>query len=503
MRAHRAYKPRPVQPLPPLTPEGYAFSATRLNFPTGLNGSATGTNRFQLSNLRFGVPHWGGTGWRFAFANLYLAGVSAPERATNSIRTIEFATVTDDAIGTNAWPVTFNGGQTSATIQPGEIILSDEVAGFAPAADSMPFIRTQTSVPVSGNHLVGHYLQTQGSDLGEGNEGTSTSQVAKRLTGAITAANPGSTQSYGPCFAVAKGWDGAPVFMINGTSRQVPTSDHVYKLAARGVVGATQRGLDSTVGGRMSFGDFSQSGAYALHSASEDAGSFSARMAILRAVGNAPFNRIITDIGPNDINGATPMTLAEVQAATTNWWTFWRAHCPTVPVYHLFGEPWTTPTAADNNYWTTVADQQPLTPVQGQWFDWLLNGPGRPAWVTPIDMRPAYEAPGAPGRWKVPGRAGSLLASVATSALTCSIDMAAVEELGVTLVVEAERIEVSATSGPAANQTILTHSRFTAAHAAGVSVRTAYVRDGVHPGPPLMIAGGQRLAQMKVDGTLH
>lgn len=489
-----------VQPLPELTTAGSAFAATRLSFPTGLNGTATGTNRFQLSNTRFGTPAWNATGWRFAFPNLYLAGTVGPERSPNSARTIEFATVTDDATGTNAWPVTFNGGQVSAVVAPGEILLSDPVAGFAPAANGMAFIRVQTSVPVGGNHLVGAYLQTQGSDLGEGNEGTSTVQTGKRLGGAITQANPGSTQSYTPCFAVAKGWDGASaVFLINGTSRQVPTSDNVLKVATRGVVGATQRGLDSPTGGRMAFGTFSQSGAYAQHTASEAVGAFGARMAALRAIGNAPFNRIITDVGPNDINLGL-LSPEDAMAATRAWWAFWRALCPAAPVYHLFGEPWTT--AAGVTYWTTVADQTPVTTVQGQWFDWLAGGVDIPSWVTPIDMRPVYEDASMPGRWKTPGKTGSLLSSVAVNALSCSIGMSAVVEPGESLVIDNERIFVSATSGAAGGQTVLTHSRFTTVHANAAAVKTAWTSDGVHPGAPLTIVGGDYLAGLKASGVI-
>lgn len=496
-----------TDPLPPLTTTGYAFAATRFVFPVISTGGAGTGNRFQLSNTYFATPAWTATGWRFAFANLYLAGAVGPERAANTAMTIEFATVTDDPVGANAWPVTFNSGSTSIVIPPGQIVLSDEVIGFAPAANSHAYIRVQKSVPVGGNQLVSIYPSTVGSDLGEGNEGTSTLQSGKRLGGTIAVTNPGSTQSYSPCFAVAKGWDGSsPVFLINGTSREVPTSDVVYRQSERGVTSAIMRGLDSTTGGRMAFGNFSQSGAYALNTASEAPGAFAARMAALRAVGNAPFNRIATDIGPNDINqGLLP--LPAIKKATTNWWRFWRAHCPTAPIYHLFGEPWTT--SATGTYWTTVADQTPVVSaaypdgVQPQWFNWLLTAPDRPAWVTPIDMRTIYEDPSSPGKWKAPGVTGALLANVSAGALNCSADLSAVAELGESLVVDNERIYVSSTTGVAANQTLGMHSKFSSAHSAATLVRTAYTTDGVHQAAPLMMAGGMYIATLKASGVIH
>jgi hypothetical protein len=496
-----------TDPLPVLTTGGYAFAASRLVFPVTSTGGAGAGNRFQLSNTYFATPAWTATGWRFAFANLYLAGAVGPERPANTAMTIEFATVTDDPIGTNAWPVTFNGGSTSVAIPAGQIVLSDEVAGFAPATDSHAYIRVQKSVPVGGNQLVSIYPSTVGSDLGEGNEGTSTVQTGKRLGGAIAVTNPGSTQSYSPCFAVAKGWDGtSPVFLINGTSREVPTSDVVYRQAQRGVTSAIMRGLDSTTGGRMAFGNFSQSGAYALNTASEAPGAFAARMAVLRAIGNAPFNRIATDIGPNDINQGL-LSLLAIKKATANWWRFWRAHCPTVPVYHLFGEPWTT--SAPGTYWTTVADQTPVASaaypdgVQPQWFDWLLTTPDRPAWVTPIDMRTIYEDAANPGKWKAPGVTGTLLASVSAGALNCTVDLTAVAELGESLVVDNERIYVSSATGPASSQALGMHSKFTAIHGAATPVRTAYTTDGVHQAAPLMVAGGVHIAGLKVSGVIH
>ena len=216
----------------------------------------------------------------------------------------------------------------------------------------------------------------------------------------IAVTNPGSTQSYSPCFAVAKGWDGtSPVFLINGTSREVPTSDVVYRQAQRGVTSAIMRGLDSTTGGRLAFGDFSQSGAYALNTASEAPGAFAARMAALRAIGN--------------------------------------------------------------------------------------------------------EDAGYPGKWKVPGVSGTLQADVSAGALSCSVDLAAVAELGESLVVDAERLYVSSTTGPASSQTIGTHSKFTTAHGAATVVRTAYTTDGVHQAAPLMASGGAYIAGLKVSGVIH
>ncbi|MEJ2814144.1 hypothetical protein [Caulobacter sp. CCG-8] len=496
-----------TDPLPVLTTAGYAFAASRFVFPVTSTGGAGAGNRFQLSNTYFATPAWTATGWRFAFANFYLAGAVGPERPANTAMTIEFATVTDDPVGTNAWPVTFNGGSTSVVIPAGQVVLSDEVVGFAPAANSHAYIRVQKSVPVGGYQLVSIYPSTVGSDLGEGNEGTSAVQTGKRLGGAIAVTNPGSTQSYSPCFAVAKGWDGtSPVFLINGTSRQVPTSDLVYRQAQRSVTSAIMRGLDDTTGGRMAFGNFSQSGAYALNTASEATGAFAARMAALRAIGNAPFNRIATDIGPNDINQGL-LSLPAIKKATTNWWRFWRAHCPSTPVFHFFGEPWTT--SAPGTYWTTVADQTPLPSaaypdgVQPLWFNWLLTSADRPAWVTAIDMRTTYEDGASPGKWKAPGVTGALLANVSAGALYCSVDMSAVAELGESLVVDNERIYVSSTTGPASNQTLGMHSKFTAAHPATTLVRTAYTTDGVHPAAPLMIAGGGYIAGLKVSGVIH
>lgn len=501
-----------------LTQNGVAFSCTRLQNPTALSSAVNSGNRFVAFNIYCGTPHWAGTKFQFHLPAGFFGGAASPERfGTNSVQ-VAAATVCLDTTcsGGINYPATFNGKQGVNIVVPGDGQWSDPVAGLTLPTDSKVYIRIFIAQAVGDKYPAGMTLSLPGADMGEGNATSSTSQSALYTSGSIPSTSSNFI-SYGPDMAVAVDPDASPVvFLLNGTSRMYGQNNAKYTIATRGTINGIAMGLDdNSTTTRYAYGNLSAEGAYAQYTDFNYNAAFQYRMQALRRLPNRPFNRIFTDINPNDINnGGGPTTLSGMQAVDRDWWNFWTTNCPDCIIYHYFGEPWAN-TASNNTSWTTTGDQVPASTavypsgLQFQVNNWLAANIGLRSNVIPIDLSAAYQNGGASGVWPISGITGTVAGACTSGTRTCTVTLTSQPGLGdaVVLGVNAPGVANLLFSGITGTCTascaILTGAGLGATFANGTAVGIAYTHDGVHEGGSLATNAAAIIISDKLSGLIH
>ncbi|MBO9710679.1 MAG: hypothetical protein J7521_20955 [Caulobacter sp.] len=508
-----------VKPWPALTSSNdYAFACEGLRLSYTSDGSAAPGNRYRTNQVSCITPNWTPTAGTYRLgwpAIITGSGAAAERKLTTPVRFAAAVSLSYDFSGT-VYPVTFGCATCySIVVQPGDWAIGD-VPGFAPPANTQVFIRTYRPMQVGDNSLTGSFCNLAGSDMNEGGVNSSTPQnLLVQGSGAITAMQSNSL-CYGPAFAVAKGWDGSPVALINGTSRLYGTNLFDRTLAARGALTAIERGLSSAVGGRITYGNLSLPGMCALYTSSSIGQAWGIRNAGLRAASpNVPYTIEISDLpsDPNGVNGGTcgDGSLATTKALALDHLNYEHNKCPTCRHYMVFGEPWGG-TPLNNTYGSTLADQVPAATISTQYaVNAALKDPSwLPSWAIPLDLSSAYQDATDPTRWKVPSPAlvGTTTASCASAQRTCAVSVNFAPSRGDNIVIEpgqanSETAILDNVTGTLPNLTFHFGGTLAKSHSSGVAVTSSYTRDQVHEGDTLAKAGGLLIEAYKVNGTIH
>lgn len=501
---------------PDLATGGFAFTCGRFTGNEGLSAATTSLNTFGIVNLYCPTPPYGGNNLWVHLPNWYTAGSTAPERAGTSIVSIDGLTVCLDTTcsGGVFYRCTFTGANSfSQDIVPLAGAMAHCFKSDGWPHNSAVYIRLAYHVPQNGHYPIGMFPVLAGQDLGEGRVNAATAQTALLNTGAIAQTST-NTAFYGPDFAVVDGYDGTtPVALGAGDSRPWGVNDIYTTLANRGFPGATGRALDDLTSGRWGYGNLSGPGRWLQFTAQSTGFAFQLEMAALRQVPNRPYNVVFTNLYGNDINGTTNTSLATLQSSSVAWWNYHHINCPSCLIFHTFGEPWGL-TPLNNTFFSTVADQVPAANacsscIQGQYYQWLKST-GPPAYVHPVDLSAAYQAPNAPDRWVLPNPIITGTASgVCTVGLrTCNFNLSSLPNRGDSLVLEpttsnGETIQVATATGASNPRTLVFISSIAKTHPDLSAVTTATTRDGVHPDSILNLIAAAIMEALKTMGVIH
>jgi len=498
----------PPSIAPPLTSAAqYTSICGRLGFP--ITAAAMPGISSNLTSIHCASPTYAVSNIRLLFVNFYVAqtGVDDPEACPGNPRTIDFATL---FVGATPYVVKFSG-QTSATIADCGFVLSDPLRDGADALVSLPAatefdIRSSQTAPDGGVQLFGRGSLVQpmftNATVGDGVGNYPTPQTQLAASGSVPAYHNGSMAS-GPAMALGTGWDGSPAYWIAGDS--IGWGENDWDAAAPAIGGYLGRALNDSATGRRNFYSFAFNGT--RPEIETAAGRMKLRLAAIAAIGNLPFNVVLSEMGQNStqLGGSSP-SLANFQAAMWPWWEMWHAICPACLVIQT-----TFPShqSQSNNTWFTdqadqVAGDYP-NGVRWQFDAWCPAASGLPAWLRCVDTTTAFTTGSGfadnPGNWPTTGWSGTLTNAV-SSGMSVQVTAASAPAAGADLVIDpgqsdVERLPIASVSGAASPWTVALAANVANAHAAGTAVGTALTIDGTHPASPLYKAVAAALAALK------
>jgi hypothetical protein len=527
------------------TPNLNAYMLCGTHLRTMAAGGPVDTaHAFGVSEVLIGTPSWDQVGARFGFDNYKVGnnGQSLPEIPSGGNKTIEgvFIYVSD------TWVQLQFNGNASVIIPSGGTAWSDPLSTTIPK-NSMLRLRTAWADTL-GAETIGTYRRTHvtqgGTALAFTQYGT-TSLVAKASDGSAigtTGANGVYVDTYGPSRMVAKGWDGSPVALLIGDS--IMHSEDLFD--ERGNFGFFPRIIDSPVGGRNSYSNYSKAGTSFASTFKNN--QFALRKASLDMLPNLPFTHIVMNMGVND---AANVQSLDVPSAIAEWQDLFRLGINTlkewfagVPIImstmtpraftaQSNGLPWSFTT---NKSYLTAANEPTNDAETGGiantplWkWDNFKDGPGIEAprqfvnqWlvhrsdpvfagVTVLDLRSVFYDAEHGDRWRVLPERGTLINAIASGVNSVVLSFA--PRIGAILVIEPGHATLSDRFGAGTvrtvtpngdgNFTVIITSNSQMAHAAGVAVATSVTSDRTHPRPVLHDEAVALLAPWKATGGIR
>jgi hypothetical protein len=498
----------------------YTPGCERIGFPNNAGFS----NTFGTGAVFCVSPNYATTNIRLLFSNFSIlaGGQSSPEQPNTNSQTIQWATI---FIAGTPYPVTFNGGQIGAKMQPGGFILSDPVR--APAiggsllsipANTQYYIRSsQFSATLVYSQTGVFTPNTTFTGVGDGTEFTAT-QPNLRLSGTVPAYGNGSAFN-SASMVIGTGWDGTPVYCVFGDSIGLGQAD--FDPTSPSIDGYINRGLLDAGSGVRNFQNFSIQGTYPeQQSSAEIPGQFLLRMRALHSLPNRPCNEIISEMGQNSpsIYGTSLLAFQNVELA---WWAFLHAQFPDATIFQTTFPPHAA--QINNDKWTVAGAAGQTTDFPtgirwqaSNWFRGLCpgtsggitcpSGPALPSYVKTLDVTAAFMDPVNPGYWPVSGYSGTLASTVSSGVKVFSVNGSTAPTVGDMLALEPGTSNVdylqmySVTgSGPWTVSTTLNSSY---AHSSGVAVGIGYTSDGTHPTTTLHKAAAVLIEAYKTSAFL-
>lgn len=475
---------------------------------TGLDANQSASLYTPSASQQFGAsadvfwsPDYPTIGWRFYFCNWMLRGSTTltQELDGNAAIILQGAVLVVNGV---RYPLTF-AGQAGITLNPGDGVWSD------PIGDALLIPpRTKGSVitcwqaQTSASAMMGSFFPNAG--LGEGFVLGSTTQAAYLTSGTVPYTAPASLYAYGPTAAVAQGGDGREVVLLVGDSIATGTGEANFASDARNNRGWTARWLDSTANGAQRIPHAKlcvPSGACRQNTL---ASHFTRRAAMMVALPNLPFTRIVNQMGLNDATGSATTWRDRITVHAGLMKALWN-----VPLLQLGFTPYTT---ADTSRFTTAAGQSYFAN-----HDWpsgftqqaqallaaLPTNIDRFLFIGDVfDGRQSLGA-AAEGKWRSDFSAINTTLSAATLANATSIVVRGPVALGTALAINAgnataEVVTVTAVSGVGA-VTCTVFPALVNAHSAGETVRGVAVQDGLHPSTEMAAWAAERLAPRKAE----
>lgn len=453
---------------------------------------------YGVSANAFWSPDYPVKGYRFFFSNWSLRGAAAgtsQEVNGNANIVIEGATL---LIGSTRYPLKFSGA-TGATLTPGQGIWSDElVLTVAPRTKGRVITCWQATTTASG--MMGSFYPNAG--LGEGFVLASTTQSAYLTSGTVPYTAPGALYAWGPNAAVARGSDGREVVLLSGDSIATGTGEANFASDSRNNRGYPARWLDSTEGGarRIPFAKFCvPSARCAQVTTSAD---IAKRVAMISALPNLPFTKIVQEMGLNDATGSLATWQSRIITYNTVLKAAWN-----VPLLQLGFTPYTT---FDNTVGTTAAGQTYV--VSHDWpsgFTQQVQN-ALSALPTGVDQFLFVEhvfdgrlAGGVEGKWRSDVfQTNTTLQSAALISATTIVVRGPVA-LGAALalnagVAGAQAVSVTGVSG-VGNVTCTIFPALTIARAAGETVKGVATQDFLHPSTEMAAYAAAQLASKKQE----
>lgn len=492
--ANTRYGPE-INTVKPVRTGQWFFAGNRIE----LNRTSFAPTNAQLScisRIRVFTPSYAQTALRVCFANWWVnqTGISLPETDNSNSVTISGATIEYDGV---FYPITFSG-QTSITLTVGQTVWSDPVTVAIPANDSF-YIRSIGTVTSGQLMPVGAIIY---GTSGEGAEYTATPQLDKLTSGTI-ASTFVTFYNHAPVGVVGLGNNGSPVALVVGDSVAFSTNEETNGTTrdARSNRGYIPRGLDSAVGGRIPFGMFAIPGTRASNSSSLTAGQFRRRMEMLKALPNAPFTVILSEMGVNDFGVSWSAAHPIMQA----WFAFLKFHFPDKKIIQTTVTPQAS--QANNANWTDLANQTVVSANQfpngarHQFNAWLRGNPRGDLIDGVIDVAPIFMNAADPGKWKLHDFSTTLAADVASGAV---VSLTAAPPVGSWIVIDpgqatpTMRHVISVTgSGP---YSVTMQGNVARSHTAGTVVKAALTNDGTHPVAYAHILAAPLIEQAKITG---
>lgn len=287
-------------PISYTSPSRYSFAATRFRFPT-LQRAGHATNTFYIGEFVFATPDYEVTDPRFAFPIFFSPSAGGETAVANNI-TIEGISVQVGGVWyaapSGSFPVVMNPASVPGALLaaipvtiPANTIVTGRVAYTF--VGNIPTVTTNSAI-----------------GLGEGNIGSTSTLTAKLTDGTAVGNSGGHSDTYAPCFMVAKGGDGRPAFIIVGDSigfGQNESSSPVQFSSTRGVTGYIPRGLDDNVSSlRLAYSNFCVPGQKPVQWKVRS--GWSKKLDLLKMVydqeGAWPFDFVISQHGTNSSTAA-------------------------------------------------------------------------------------------------------------------------------------------------------------------------------------------------------
>lgn len=510
-------------------PTRYMFAATRLVPPTRI-GTPSSTQLSRLSRVYFYTPDHDLTEIRLVYQNTSLdpQGTSTPEVDPGNAITIDGSSI---EIAGSFYRVTFNGGNNTATIADGGVLVSDALTIAIPALTQC-WVRTVDTVASVGMNRPGGIDRTNGT-VNPNTEGLEQDALASNLTskimsgtvGVVNTAGTNTAYCYAPTCIIGKGaWDGRPVVLIHGDSMMSPANDSSVWADQYGCFGWGPRGLFDNTGGakRLPHSNMALFGSRPSNRSARTAGGYLRTAEMFDAIkavngGRLPFTCILSEHINNDasagITGTALMTIMQ------NWWAFLKSEYPSARIVQTAAMPATSDTSGQNR-WTTIAGQSFRT-TDASWPP--VNAasiPGSRWWVstqyigtlqTNVDAvidQTAFLSGTDFGKWLVPSFTATLTSAFTGGGTVFQMDTA--PQVGEALVFEPDTANFS---GPGANfvksvtgagpYTVTMINAVALSHASGTAVKSSSTADGVHGSPRLHMRLAQSIIDAKAAGAFN
>jgi hypothetical protein len=513
--AAQAYSvPRYQAPWPGLANSGsYTPACDRVTFAN--NVTAEPTNASLLWHTLCVAPNYAVSNVRVMVANFYVtgAGTNNPELCPGNTQHVDFATIFISGV---AYPVTF-GGALGVNIDNCGFVWSDPLRDASGnlvtiAANASYYIRISKTVAANAKHVLGEIASVSptfsNQFSGDGFEGTTTQQTAKRTSGTVANSNGNGNFGGGPALIVGQGWDGSAVYGLVGASLDYGYLD--WDLRAPYVSGAMMRALADVSSGPRNMLMLAVPGTKPEDQSSIAAGQQQLRLRALRSIGNIPFNQILSGMGQNSPTIAGT-SLAAYQAVMGSWWRFWHANCPACTIFQTTFPA--HPGNLNNAKWTTQADQTSDYPSGTRWAAdaWMAANAGLPSYVKGIDLTTPFTTGSGfadnPGNWPTTGFSGALATAISTATKSIVVAATTAPQIGDFIVLEpgtsnVEIIPVVNVTGSASPWAIALSANTAKTHALNAAVGTALTYEGSHAATQLYQAAANALIALKRSGAL-
>ena len=481
--------PGAAQKLQRAEPNLYRAVATRLE----VFGAAYASNANQLSQVTriFWVsPDFEIYDLVAAFPNWWVSGYGIPLPEADCKNPCSVGASLE--IGGERYPFLFGGRnsvESKMVLAPGTTALTDPLRAKGggllriPARTRCYFLTERLVASPSDEQIGGYRQQTQN---GEASQYSSGDQSELLLSGKITG---NANNNYGPCAAVAKGWDGRPVICCVGDSIGVGAAESARDADMRGMTGYVKRGLDDDGNGtqRLPALSLMMNGTRQQNSSRRSSGEFRRRaelldlLAGLNPQSKPVFTHWLSQMGVNGAGG----TYDKFQRSMDVFYQFIHS-LANLPIVQCT----LTPRTRDNSrtFYSDLAHQVELAPFPAadrfQFNAEIMTPAGRNRFgiAAVIEAHAVMGDTAMPGRFAVSPFEATLSAEALPGANALTLDHK--PDLGALLVLEpnsgnAELTAVSAVSGT--GPYAVTVSRMQRPHAIGATAKETLTPDGLHP----------------------